>query len=72
MADARALQWAHVVAWIDDAAEWRPVTKAGFDRDTFAIYVWRSVRAHGDTKTEKSRRTLVSARAASLVRLDHE
>ncbi|NYD44817.1 integrase [Actinomadura luteofluorescens] len=56
--EARALQWAHVVAWSDETAEWRPVVKAGFDRERFAVYVWRSVRAHGDTKTEKSRRTL--------------
>ncbi|WP_309237005.1 hypothetical protein [Actinomadura sp. BRA 177] len=70
--EARALQWAHVVAWIDDAAEWRPVAKAGFDRDTFAIYVWRSVRAHGDTKTEKSRRTLeLPLRAADALRRHH-
>jgi integrase len=27
-------------------------------RDTFAVYVWRSVRSHGDTKPRKSRRTL--------------
>ncbi|GAA1825602.1 site-specific integrase [Actinomadura chokoriensis] len=70
--EARALQWTHVVAWIDDAAEWRPVTKAGFDRDTFAIYVWRSVRMHGDTKTDKSRRTLeLPLRAADALRRHH-
>ena len=39
-------------------AEWQPVTDAGFDHDKFAIYVWRSVRDSGDTKTSKSRRTL--------------
>ena len=56
--EARALRWDHVVAWVDDEAGWQPVTEAGFDHDRFAVYVWRSVRAHGDTKTEKSRRTL--------------
>jgi hypothetical protein len=39
------------------------VTTAGFDpasvgEDRYAIYVWRSERHGGDTKTEKSRRTL--------------
>jgi len=56
--EARALRWSHAVAWVDDDAEWRPVTEVGFDHERFAIYVWRSVRADGDTKTEKSRRTL--------------
>ncbi|HVA10180.1 MAG TPA: tyrosine-type recombinase/integrase [Acidimicrobiales bacterium] len=31
--------------------------RTGFDHDKFAVYVWRSVRADGDTKTEESRRT---------------
>jgi len=56
--EARALRWSHVVTWVADSAAWVPVTEAGFDHERFAIYVWRSVRAHGDTKTEKSRRTL--------------
>ena len=56
--EARALLWSHVVAWVEDAGEWRPVIEVGFDHKRFAIYVWRSVRADGDTKTEKSRRTL--------------
>jgi integrase len=65
--EARALQWAHVVAWIDDAAVWRPVVKAGF-----AVYVWRSVRAGGDTKTEKSRRTLeLPSQAVEALRRHH-
>ena len=56
--EARALLWSHVVAWVEETREWKPVTEAGFDHERFAIYVWRSVRADGDTKTEKSRRTL--------------
>ena len=61
--EARALCWDHVVAWVDDAG-WQPVTTAGFDAaesggdNRYAIYVWRSDRYGGDTKTEKSRRTL--------------
>jgi integrase len=69
--EARALQWDHVVAWVDEE-EWRPVVKAGFDHERFAIYVWRSVRAGGDTKTEKSRRTLeLPGRAAEALRKHH-
>ena len=40
------------------SGKWRPVTKVGWDHERFAIHVWRSVRATGDTKTGKSRRTL--------------
>jgi hypothetical protein len=43
---------------VDDATGWQPITEVGFDHDRFAIYVWRSLREQGDTKTEKSRRTL--------------
>jgi integrase len=60
--EARALRWDHVVTWTDDVGRWQPVTTAGFDHaraeDRFAIYVWRAQRHGGDTKTEKSRRTL--------------
>jgi len=56
--EARALRWNHVVAWVEDENEWQPVTEVGFDHEKLAIYVWRSVRANGDTKTSKSRRTL--------------
>ena len=56
--EARALRWSHVVAWADDATGWQSVSQAGFDHGQFAVYVWRSVRADGETKTEKSRRTL--------------
>jgi integrase len=47
--EARALRWAHVNLDGDPAAS-PPVPPH--------IAVWRSVRAHGDTKTERSRRTL--------------
>ena len=65
--EARALRWDHVVTWVDDPAGWQPVTSAGFDpsqagEGRFAIYVWRSERDGGDTKTEKSRRTLALPR----------
>lgn len=61
--EARALRWDHVVTWVDDVTGWQPVATAGFDAatsgdDRYAIYVWRSERHGGDTKTEKSRRTL--------------
>jgi integrase len=56
--EARALRWSHVVAWVAEASEWRPITEVGFNHEKFAVYVWRSVREDGDTKTEKSRRTL--------------
>jgi integrase len=46
--EARTLRWEHV-HFGDPAA--RPPAPA-------SAAVWRSVRAHGDTKTEKSRRTL--------------
>ena len=65
--EARALRWDHVVTWADDAAGWQPVTTAGLDCDgggegLFAIYVWRAQRHGGDTKTDKSRRTLALPR----------
>ena len=47
--EARALQWAHVDLDGDPAA--RPPVPPH-------IAVWRSVRTHGETKTERSRRTL--------------
>jgi integrase len=71
--EARALRWDHVVAWVDDQAQWQPVTKAGFGHDRFALYVWRSVREDGDTKTELSRRTLeVPDLAAAALRDLHK
>jgi hypothetical protein len=44
------------VALVD--GQWQPVTEAGFDHELTAVFVWRSERAGGDTKTPKSRRTL--------------
>ena len=71
--EARALLWDHVVAWVDDATGWQPVTKVGFEHKRFAIYVWRSVREDGDTKTEKSRRTLeIPDEAADALRAHHK
>ncbi|WP_021592035.1 site-specific integrase [Actinomadura welshii] len=46
--------------------------QGGFDRDRFAVYVWRSVRAGGDTKTDKSRRTLqLPSQAVDALRRHH-
>ena len=47
--EARALRWAHVD--LDADPEARPPVPPH-------VVVWRSVRAHGETKTERSRRTL--------------
>jgi integrase len=47
--EARALTWEHVDLYGDPTAV-PPVPPH--------VAVWRSVRAHGDTKTQKSRRTL--------------
>jgi integrase len=46
--EARALRWEHINLGNPNANPPLPASAA----------VWRSVRAHGDTKTEKSRRTL--------------
>jgi hypothetical protein len=45
-------------AEVPEAKEWRPVGETGFRRKKYAVYVWRSVREDGDTKTENSRRIL--------------
>ena len=71
--EARALQWSHVVAWVQDSAQWHPVLQAGFDHDKLAVLVWRSVRAGGDTKTQKSRRTMeVPDEVARALRQHHK
>jgi integrase len=53
--EARALRWAHVDLDGDPTAS-PPVPPH--------VAVWRSVRAHGETKTERSRRTLALPAAA--------
>jgi integrase len=71
--EARALQRSHVVACVEEAQRWQSVTQAGFDHDKLAVYVWRSVRASGDTKTKKSRRTLeVPDEVAKALRQHHK
>ena len=74
--EARALRWDHVVRWMDDSADWQPVTEAGFDswragEEKFAIYVWRSQRFGGDTKTGKSRRTLALPQRCVVALREH-
>ncbi|MFI6455217.1 tyrosine recombinase XerC [Streptosporangium amethystogenes] len=56
--ELRALLWSHVVAFDESPNVWAPVTETGWEHEQFAIYVWRSVRQKGDTKTVKSRRSL--------------
>ncbi|MEO3892122.1 site-specific integrase [Nonomuraea sp. B5E05] len=56
--ELRALLWSHVVAYDESHAAWLPVAQAGWEHSDFAVYVWRSVRQKGDTKTVKSRRSL--------------
>jgi integrase len=63
--EVRALRWDHVVAWV--GGQWQPVTEAGFDHEQLAVFVWRSDRAGGDTKTPKSRRTLALPRRCAEV-----
>ena len=60
--EARALTWDHVDLDSDPAAD--PVVPPH-------VAVWRSVRAHGDTKTEKSRRTLALPERAIEALRDH-
>jgi integrase len=56
--ELRELAWSHLVAYDKSLQEWRSVIEIGWEHEEYAIYVWRSVRASGDTKTPKSRRTL--------------
>jgi integrase len=60
--EARALTWDYVNLDGDPAAV--PAVPAH-------VAVWRSVRAHGDTKTEKSRRTLALPERAVEALRDH-
>jgi integrase len=56
--ELRELSWSHVVAFDEMAQIWSSVLDVGWDHEQFAVYVWRSVRKTGDTKTVKSRRSL--------------
>jgi integrase len=58
--ETRALRWDDMVAWV--SGQWVPVSEAGFDQEQMAVFVWRAERAGGDTKTQKSRRTLALPR----------
>lgn len=69
--EVRALRWDHVVAYDDARQSWIPVSVAGWNHERFAIYVWRSVRAGGDTKTKKSRRTLALPRRCVVALRGH-
>jgi integrase len=65
--EARALRWDHLVRWAGDGDGWQPVTTAGLDprpdcENRFAMYVWRSERFGGDTKTGRARPTLALPR----------
>ncbi|MGN9785425.1 tyrosine-type recombinase/integrase [Nonomuraea sp. ZG12] len=71
--ELRALTWSHVVAYDRKSEAWLPVSEAGWEHEEFATYVWRSVRAKGDTKTVKSRRSLKLPRlCAEALRELHE
>ncbi len=67
--EVRALRWDHVVAWV--GGQWQPVAEAGFDHEQLAVFVWRSDRAGGVTKTPKSRRTLALPRRCAEVLREH-
>jgi integrase len=67
--EMRGLRWDHVVAFDEQRQAWTPVPDAGWAHEKFAIYVWHSVRAGGDTKTKKSRRSLaLPKRSAEALR----
>ena len=60
--EARALRWDHVD--LDGRSDADPAVPP-------SVAVWRSVRAHGDTKTDRSRRTLGLPRIAVDALRDH-
>jgi integrase len=60
--EARALRWEHIN--LGDPSTDPPVPASAA--------VWRSVRAHGDTKTEKSRRTLALPQLAATALRTHK
>jgi integrase len=70
--EMRALRWNHIVPYDEDSGRLRPITEIGWGHGRFAIYVWRSVRASGDTKTRKSRRTLALSKRCARVLQAHQ
>ena len=54
--EVRPLLWSHVVLLSE--AEVKALEESGEDKPHGHVKVWRSVRAGGDTKTKKSRRSL--------------
>jgi integrase len=71
--ELRALRWDHMVAYDQDSNQWQPITEIGWDHEKFAMYVWRSVRTGGDTKTKKSRRSIaLPKRCADVLRRHQE
>ncbi len=70
--EMRALHWTHVVTLDQATGKWRSVTEVGWGHERFAIHVWRSVRASGDTKTRKSRRTLGLPKRCVRVLREHQ
>ena len=57
--ELRGLSWPHLVAFDERRGTWLPVAETGWQHEQFAVHVWRSVRKTGDTKTVKSRRSLL-------------
>lgn len=71
--ELRPLRWSRVVAYVAELDAWLPVTEVGWEHEKFAIYIWRSVRAKGKTKTKKSRRSLaLPKRCVEALRLHQE
>src|SRR5262245_50529549 len=70
--EMRALSWNHIVAYDGDSGRLRPITEIGWGHGRFAVHVWRSVRASGDTKTRKSRRTLALSKRCVRVLQAHQ
>ncbi len=64
--EARALLWSHIVTWDKKAEAWRPVTEAGWDHEKFAVWVWRSVRKHGEASRMSPMASRLSMRAMGI------
>lgn len=69
--EVRPLLWSHVVLLsADEIAAWE---ESGEDKPHGHVKVWRSVRAGGDTKTKKSRRSLgIPQRCITALRAQRE